>query len=506
MKKNFLQRTLVLCLFAPLFTVFSCSQPKSLTILHTNDIHAGFVPHEATWIQATPRPMIGGFRELFWIVDSIRRAKGDVLLLDAGDVMTGNPISTIEHEGAKGGALFEMMNKVGYDAWAIGNHDLDVSQDNLRRLTRIARFPTLSANVTDSAGNFVLNNKDYVIILKSGLRIGVLGLTTTDLFNVTNTNNLLGLKVIGIAPVTQRIIDKISPETDLIVAVTHDGVEDDSLLAAATHGLNVIIGGHSHTRLREPRVVNGVVICQTGSNCENLGDLDITVDAHKIVSFQGKLIALWERKDRPENEMSRFVDEFRSKIEKEFGEVIGTLTDDWKRSRSGESNIGGFAADAIREAGKADIGISNSSGIRKDLSAGPIRRLDLFEISPFGNVICTFTAPGASVRGLVTRYLQTLISGRTSIDISGITCTWKRGPDGQPQIQKITIAGEDLKDDRQYLWATHDFVMNQKEKYLGFSPPGSSCGTETVSDALMAKVERDKTIHSALARRFQEVP
>src|SRR5262249_13543276 len=118
-------------------------QPKSLTILHTNDIHASYVPHEALWVQSDPKPMVWGFEELWWTVDSLRKPKGATVLLDGGDIMTGTPISDIEYKEASGGALFEMMNMTGYDAWTIGNHDLDISQDNLRKLTAIAKFPTV---------------------------------------------------------------------------------------------------------------------------------------------------------------------------------------------------------------------------------------------------------------------------------------------------------------------------------------------------------------------------
>src|SRR5258706_14892667 len=73
-------------------------QPKTLTILHTNDIHAAFIPHEAFWIQSNPKPMVGGFQELSWMVDSVRKAKGDVLMLDGGDVMTGTPIAEFDYK------------------------------------------------------------------------------------------------------------------------------------------------------------------------------------------------------------------------------------------------------------------------------------------------------------------------------------------------------------------------------------------------------------------------
>jgi len=158
------------------------------------------------------------------------------LLLDAGDVMTGTPISEIEYKGATGGALFEMMNLTRYDAWTIGT-TISISRRIISGTDWNPKMPTVSANLTDTAGAFPFGNKEYVIIERSGLRIGIIGLISRDLFHLTNTKNLTGLKVLSPPEVTQRIIDKIRAETDLIVALSHEGVDDDSILAASTHGL-----------------------------------------------------------------------------------------------------------------------------------------------------------------------------------------------------------------------------------------------------------------------------
>src|SRR5450759_4767826 len=165
--------------FSYIFPLFS--QPKSITILHTNDMHASFMPHEATWMRETPKPMVGGFNELSFAVDSIRKINTATLLLDAGDVMTGNPITEYDYKGAKGGALFEMMDRIGYDTWCFGNHDFDLGQKNLLQLTTIAKFPTISANVVNDKGEYPLNNRPYVILNKNGLKIGIIGLMSREL-------------------------------------------------------------------------------------------------------------------------------------------------------------------------------------------------------------------------------------------------------------------------------------------------------------------------------------
>lgn len=494
--------TLCFVLFAGL-PVLSSAQPKTITILHTNDIHAGYLAHEATWIQTTPKPLVGGFKELAWTIDSVRKAVHPTILLDAGDIMTGTPISDYVYQNVSGGALIAMMNAIGYDAWTFGNHDLDISQENLRALISLARFPTTNANVVDSSGALARVVVPALTIEREGMKIGVIGAMSRDLFRLTNTNNLHGLLVRPPASALQPIIDSLLPKTDLIIALTHEGVEDDSLLALGTHGLNVIIGGHSHTRLRKPIVVNGVEICQAGANCENLGEITLTVDHHTLLSVNGGLLQLWAHHQNEVTPVAKIVDDVQHALEKDFQEVIGTLTVDWKRGGRGESNIGDFVADAIREEGHADVAVTNSSGIRKDMNAGPIHKNDIFEIMPFRNILCTFTISGRQLRTLAQRHAADLAEGRAAIQFSGLKATWKRDG-GSAVLVSLTVGGKDVADDRQYVFATSDFVVNQGDKYLGFTPAGVVSTSSTVYAALIAKVQRDKTISSQVENRFEE--
>lgn len=482
------------------------TQTRTLTILHTNDLHASFLPHDAAWIQSDPKPLVGGFKELWWMVDSIRKAKtgSSVLLLDGGDVMTGSPISEMDYKGSTGGAIFEMLNGIGYDAWTVGNHDLDISQDNLREHAKIASFPTLSANLRDSSDRLAFNNVEYVILRRGELRIGIIGIITRDLFSVTNTNNLHGVKVASPVATTQSVIDKISGETDLLIALTHQGVDEDSLLAASTHGLQIIIGAHSHTRLKSPKNINGVIICQAGSNCENLGELELTLEGKTIKQYNGKLLPLWTRAKYPENEFTKLIDEYRQEVDKEYGEVLGQLIGDWKRDGRGESGIGNFVVDAMRESAGADIALTNSSGIRKDLHSGPIKKLDLFEISPFRNVLCTFTLSGKEVKEMAQRYAAAMIEGKSSIQLSGMTSTWKRS-NGSAMVQDVRVGGDEVKDDRIYTCATSDFVVNQGSKYLGITPTNVHYTTTTILQTLVARVQKEKTVHSQVENRIREL-
>ncbi len=502
------QRWCSLCVVLILaFGVPSCasSQPKSITIIHTNDVHAAFVPHEAGWIQSDPKPLVGGYLALSHLIDSLRGVKPVTLLLDGGDVMTGTPISEYEYAGTKGGALFTMMNVIGYDAWTIGNHDLDISQENLKQLTSIAHFPTLSANLVDSLGSFPFHNKEYIIVERGGLKIGLFGLMSKDLFRLTNTNNLVGLKVLPPVSTAQKIIDILDPQTDLIIAITHEGVDEDSTLAAQTHGLDVIIGGHSHTRLKRPKLIHGVIICQAGSSAENLGQLDLTVDHDSVTSFDGKLITPWAVPNTGQTELAKLVREFTDKVDAEYGEVVGTLAGDWKRNGSSESAIGSFVADAIREGTSADLAVTNSSGIRKDMHAGPVKKLDLFEISPFRNYLSTFPIKGSSLRELLQRHVASLAEGKSPIQFSGVTCTWKR-LEGRGVLQSVLVGREPLDDAKSYTFGTSDFVIDQGDKYLGIVPTGVASSRTTIFEALVTKSKKQKDLRDPADHHFLEVP
>ena len=492
---------LKITLFSVLLSVQSaCSFQTTLTILHTNDMHASFVPHDAFWVKESPKPLVGGFKQLSFAIDSIRRVSRNTLLLDAGDVMTGNPISDLMYARAEGGALFVMMNMIGYEAWCIGNHDFDISQENLRNLTKIPRFPVLSANIVNNEGNYPVNNKPYAILEKDGLKIGIIGVMSQDLYHLVNQNSLVGIKVLDPVATTQRWINELKSKTDLLIALTHQGVDEDSILASNVNGLSIIVGGHSHTRLKQPKVINGVIIVQAGSNCENLGVLEVTVDKGRVVKYEGQLLQLWYRPDRPATRLSAFVDSVQQVIDKDYNQVIAELKGDWNRT-SGESAIGNFVVDAQREAAHADVAFMNNSGIRANVSAGPLTKKELFEVMPFRNILTTFQLSGKELRAAV----KYCLGQRGSVSFSGLTCRWKKTAAREPEIVTIEVGGKPLDDGRMYICAASDYFVGEAKRYIGVEVLQPTYLQQTVFEALEALARRTQVIDSKVENRIQEV-
>jgi 2',3'-cyclic-nucleotide 2'-phosphodiesterase (5'-nucleotidase family) len=497
LRKN---RLSLLVLLLALAVAGGRSQEKTLTILHTNDIHASFVPHEAYWVKESPPPLIGGLAELKFIADSVRATRRATLMLDAGDVMTGNPVTDIQYAGASGGALFAMLDSIGYDAWCPGNHDFDVSQDNLRALVRIAACPTVCANLVDTAGRYPVGNVPYVILERGGIRIGVIGLISQELYDLVNQNNLTGIRVLSPAETAQKFVDEIKHRTDIIIALTHQGVDEDTRLAAAVHGLAIIVGGHSHTRLRHPKVVDGVLIVQAGSNAENLGELDITVDGGRITKYDGNLIPLWAGRTRPRSGVSAIADSMKKEIDREYDRVIFTLRGNWTRSES-QSAIGTFLADAQREAAGAEVGFMNNGGIRRDVMAGPVSKKTLFEVMPFRNILTTFQLTGEQLRNIMVYNIEK----RPGIQIAGMSGRWKRSPDGGVVFTLIEVGGKPLDLSRSYACAASDFFVGDGKKYLGEEIHDSISLQKTVFDAVEKIVHERKEIVAGVTDVIEQV-
>jgi 2',3'-cyclic-nucleotide 2'-phosphodiesterase (5'-nucleotidase family) len=483
-----------------LFVLPLAAQPKQITILHTNDMHASFLPHEAFWVRKTPKPLVGGFNELAFAIDSIRKIRNTTLVLDAGDLMTGNPITDRVFMGAEGGALMYMMDLMGYEGMTPGNHDFDISYKNFLKLVAIAKFPIVSANLIDERTGQPVTHTPYVIIQKNGLKIGIFGLMSSDFYNLVSQSSTKGIKLLPPIATAEKYISLLRPKSDLLIAVTHQGVEDDSVLAMSVKGLDVIVGGHSHTRLQKPKYINGIIIVQTGSNCENLGVLDLTVDHRHVTKWDGSLHQLWYNPNRGRTVVTALVDSFKTEIDKEYSQVIGTLKDPWKIN-GWETGAGNFIADAQREAAHADIGFMNNGGIRMNLSPGPMTKQDLFEVLPFRNILTTFTVSGSQIRTLVRHDIEK----RPGIQVSGIRCEWKKDPSGNVEIVNLLVGGKPVDDKRMYVGAASDYMMGEAKRYFGVEPSKLTYLNETVFNAVLKKILAMKTVTSPVEGRIKQI-
>lgn len=448
-------------------------QSRRVTILHTNDMHSQYVPSDS-------RGGGGGLEAL----DAVVRSQTDerTLLLDAGDNQTGTLLSRLTVDGAAGGGMVKLMNRIGYRAWAPGNHDFDEGWQNLLRLKDLAAFDLLSANLTRDGVLFT--GKAFAVYDVGGVKTGVIGLTSEELYSLVFPGRLGGIKVKDPAASAREWIRKIDPETDLIVLLTHQGFREDSLLAMAVPEADVIVGGHSHTPLSAPVRVNGVVICQAGSHTRFLGRLDLDVTDDRVVSFSGRLIPVRENTGQADPQVTALVREYRDTIAEKFGGTIGRLRRAWTVSQDRECNTGDFFADVIRNKTGTDFAVLNSGGIRKGLGRGPVKQMDVLEVYPFENRLVRFTCTGKDIFTLVRRNASAAYRKRQILQVSGLSYETAKGSGGRIEITECRIGGKPVEPDREYTGTSVDFIVpgNAKE-YMGFEPSETDVIDVTVTGA-----------------------
>ncbi len=488
---------------------FSCGKEPGgqagqwVTILHTNDMHGKYLATPAGWIDGNPP--IGGFAAANFYVDRERREVERSLLLDAGDFMTGNPICDLEYDGVQGGGMVAFMNLLGYDAVCLGNHDFDHKRKVTSQLIAMAEMPILLANVFDESGRF-FTGKGYEVFTLGDVRVGVIGLLMESLPGYLRAGSVDGLRIEPELAAIERILDEVDARTDLIILLTHVGVDADEVMAEALEGRgDVIVGGHSHTRIEEPVRRHRIVICQAGANNRYLGRLDVLVAGDSVASYRGQLIPMWRSEAEPDPRVAILAKQFDQQIDELYGEVIAELKTDWFRSSEGESNLGSWIADRMREVAGADVAVLNSGGIRKSLRQGWIKVLDIQEILPFDNVLVRFECTGKDLLALVRENARAAVGGGGILQVSGIRYCWRRAPSGEAVVERVEVGGVPVRGDRMYVVASLDYTAAHWDRYFGFEPRNVESLGVTVTQAITDAVREAAVIESVVDGRMEEM-
>ncbi|GGK65955.1 metallophosphatase [Rufibacter glacialis] len=262
---------------------FGASTPIKLTILHTNDMHSRIDPFPN---DGRKNGGLGGMARRATLVKQIRAQEPNVLLLDAGDIWQGTPYFNFF-----GGELeYKLMSQMGYDAATLGNHDFDNGLEGLQKQLPHASFPFLIANY-DFSGSILKDRfKPYKVFVKEGVRVGVFGLGI-QLAGLVADTHYAGVKYLDPVATAQKMVKALREEekADLVICLSHLGYKyeseriDDRKLATQVSGMDLIIGGHTHTFLDEPEKIthasgHETLVNQVGWSGINLGRIDFSFD------------------------------------------------------------------------------------------------------------------------------------------------------------------------------------------------------------------------------------
>ncbi|MGX9133309.1 bifunctional metallophosphatase/5'-nucleotidase [Rummeliibacillus sp. JY-2-4R] len=399
----------------------------TLSVMHTNDTHAHLdnVAKRAT------------------AINNVRAEKPDSLLLDAGDVFSG----TLYFNTFKGQADLEFMNYLKYDAMTFGNHEFDLGSSPkghqaLADFIKGANFPFVSANVdfskdarftglfSDLISSDPANGKIYNGIIKEidGEKVGIFGLTTEETAGISSPGSIAFENYIDEAKKAVKAFE--DKGVDKIVALSHIGYDDnatidnDLTLASSVKGIDLIVGGHSHTKLDTPVVVDKdnenkakdpTVIVQAYQYSDYLGTVDVEFDVHgKVLKSNGKLIEVAPLQEDPKaaSMLKKYSDKLKEVSDEKIGvsldsDLINPRTSDPGSNgisvRNSETALGdiitdGMLAKAKQYDSKVVMALQNGGGIRSSIPKGDITVGQVITVLPFGNTLATMQLTGAELK------------------------------------------------------------------------------------------------------------
>lgn len=457
-------------------------QDLRLTILHTSDIHSRLIEYDFdpsfTDNQlglADDMGPYGGIAEIGTILEEQRDKAGRVLHLDSGDCFQG----AIIFNEFGGEAEMRLQSAVGLDAAVVANHEFDKGAQNLAdQYGAWGNFALLAANYDFRSSELPWATQLEEQILPSrlydldGLRVGVIGLgNLSSLNSIYDQSNSMGITVIE---ATEAVANEAgileSQGADLIVVVSHMGVEEDVALARALPQIDVVMGGHNHVALNPPLVVENeetgkrVPIVHSGAFSKFVGRLDLVVRDGEVLSHAYSLFPV-DRTVPPDPEVMDILEEYQEVLDSDYNvdQVLGYATETLTRygSTGGDSMLGNLTAEAMRfyPGVETEIALTNTLGIRADIPSGDITLDALYNAMPFDNSITTMFLSGREVQELLD-----YVSSRSA----------ERGCNAQAQVagirftmncltgtaEDILINGAPLDDDGTYELATNDYIAH----------------------------------------------
>lgn len=443
---------------------------KQAIIFAVNDMHA----------------TIDNFPKLAFIIDSLRNIYPGMLLIAAGDNQTGNPVNDQYPE--KGLPMIDLMNAVHFDLSAVGNHEFDSRLAGFSKLTQMAKFDFICANIS-AADSLKIKFSPYKIItLPNGLKLAFLGLLHINQNGIPDSHpdNTIGFSFRSPFETAAEFL-YLKDQSDIFIALTHLGFENDVRLAETMPaGIDLIIGGHSHTKVAKEQVFNGVMITQA-ENKLKYGTL-ITLTVKSDGSLQRKMELIDIRNSKNEKGTIRImVDKYNDNPV--LKQVIAIASDDF----SSYEEVGYFMADAQRDAAGADIALINPGGVRLDhLSKGPLAIMNVYQFDPFGNELVTTKLTGNEIHDLMVAAFP--IDDRLPVYPSGMRTMLKVSSDGKlADVTLLTESGSPLDMNKTYTVAMNNY-MAQVYRYK-HSDPGQSLFI-TTADATIAYLKRIQKIKS----------
>ncbi|MCY6356113.1 5'-nucleotidase C-terminal domain-containing protein [Clostridium sp. ZS2-4] len=487
-----------------------------ITIAHTNDTHSRVKAGDFDGM---------GLAKISSEIKRLRENNKNILVLDAGDTFHGQTIATLN----KGESIVKVLNAIGYDAMTPGNHDFNYGQDRLVELSKMAKFPVVSANVVKKNGETLL--KPYTIKEINGVKFGIFGLATPDTATMTHPKNVEGLTFETPAKTAEKMVAELKGKCDVIVALTHLGVQGNTSsykLAEKVKGIDLIVDGHSHTTLPTGTLINKTLVVQTGEYDKNLGEVNILFKNSKLESMRASLLTKQQAVSVPEDKsVLDVVAGIEKENEKITSVVIGKtdikLDGERENVRTKETNLADLITNAMVDATGADVAITNGGGIRASIAKGTITKGDVITVLPFGNYLVLKEVKGSDILAALEHGVSDYPKTKGAFpQVAGITFKFDPKKEVGKKVFDVKINGKALDLNKTYKLATNDFLSAGGDGYTMLKDgkvlvemPGldeilinyiQKNGIKTVKVEQRIQVAENKTITSAPSKTPTKTP
>lgn len=469
-----------------------------LTILHINDFHSRIEPINKYDSTCSPKETeanecFGGVARVKSAIDA-KRAElkgGNLLVLDAGDEFQGS----LYYSTFKSGPVAEFMNGIGFDAMAIGNHEFDDGPAELGKLIGAVKFPIISGNTISAKGSLLDGKyKGYVIKEIGGQKVAIVSVLAKD----TSETSSPGKDITFEDEITylQQAVKEIEGQgVDKIIALTHVGYLKDQEIAEKVQGIDVIVGGHSHTYLSStdkkssgpyPTLVKSpsgvdVPVVTAYAYSKYLGDLTVTFDDKGVVTAAKGAPLLLDASIKPDEGYAARVKELGKPLEELKAKIVGSSADiidgDRKSCRAVECSMGNLVADAAlaRVAGQGiTISIANGGGLRASIDAGDVSMGEVLTVLPFQNTIATFQIDGAGIKEALENGVSQVDEGAGRFpQVAGLKYTFDRSKPVGSRITSVEVKDGDkfvpLEAAKTYGVVTNNYVRGGGDGFKTFA-------------------------------------
>lgn len=456
-------------------------------ILHTNDIHGRFVEEKGSVIGM---PKLKG----------LKNKENPDLMLDSGDAFQGLPVSN----HSKGEEMAKAMNKVGYDAMTIGNHEFDFGFNQLLKLQKQLHFPMISSNIYKN-GKRVF--KPSTIIKRNGVRYGIIGVTTPETKIKTSPDAVKDVEFRDPLNSVKESIKQLDGKADVYIVLSHLGIDKstkkewrgDYLTEKLSKDSTIkkpiiVLDGHSHTVIKHGKHYNHAILAQTGTALENVGKINFQFNHKKVSHLTASLINVKDMNGiKADPSLNKQVNKANNAFEKETSNVIipnnkVEFKGDKNIARTQETNLGNMITDAMQDYAmknfkhKPDFAITNGGGIRASISKGKVTQNDVITVLPFGNIISQIKVKGTDVKKAFEHSLSSPTETKNNkkqlspnggfLQVSkSIRVHFGINQKAGSRVRDIQIRNrktgkfEKLNPNKSYYVATNDFTANKGDGY-----------------------------------------